>query len=536
MRTINYKILTLAAIVAFSASCSMSSKIDSAVDREKENMESLRVKAEAPTETIPDDVIRVKDDIWLGDTSEIEYEGEPVPQYLEDKEGITLVSSRPITLYEIGDTISKITSLKVRYAPELEEKAISEAAGNKPSMDSVGVDWTEPSKMLVSYQGPLSGLLDEVTSRFGIWWKYENKEIYFYKNITKTFVIYSLPTNTSFTANVGGGGEASGSNSISLSNNITVEVWSNIEKTITSMISGDSKLSIDSVNGIISLTATPAEIKKVAKFVNEQNARLSRQVAISVKVLQLSTTNQDSYGLDLGGIFKGPDNRGSHFQQAVVEGAPGLGTEVSSGLGVTVLAGRWTINSVMKAISSLGKTNLITSGSVTTLNNKPAPIQVVKTQNYIKTSTKTTSGDSEFADFTTEVETIETGFTLDVLPRILEHGRLLVMFNMTLSDLLSMEKVYTGASGTTTDTGSYIQNPVIESRGFSQEIAMKSGETLVLTGYERAENTIDKSGIGSPNNMLLGGTNVSGEGKTMLIVLLTPVVLESPLDPETRVK
>lgn len=65
-------------------------------------------------------MVRVKNDIWLGDTSEIEYDGEPVPSYLEAKDGITLISNRPITLYEIGDMINKITSLKVRYAPQLE--------------------------------------------------------------------------------------------------------------------------------------------------------------------------------------------------------------------------------------------------------------------------------------------------------------------------------------------------------------------------------------------------------------------------------
>ena len=203
---------------------------------------------------------------------------------------------------------------------------------------------------------------------------------------------------------------------------------------------------------------------------------------------------------------------------------------------MTILSGKWSIDSAIKALSTQGKTNLITSGTVTTLNNKPAPIQVVKTQNYISEITKTNSGDSDYYDISTETEEIETGFTLDILPRILEHGRLLVMFNMTLSDLLDLEKVYIGGSGSETSEGSYIQNPVIESRGFSQEVAMKSGETLILSGYERTENDLDKSGIGSPNNMLLGGSNTSTQAKTMIVVLLTPVVLESPLNPETRVK
>ena len=48
---------------------------------------------------------------------------------------------------------------------------------------SIGAQWTDSTKMIVNYKGPLSGLLDEVSNRFGVWWKYEKKEIYFYRYI-----------------------------------------------------------------------------------------------------------------------------------------------------------------------------------------------------------------------------------------------------------------------------------------------------------------------------------------------------------------
>ena len=66
---------------------------------------------------------------------------------------------------------------------------------------------------------------------------------------------------------------------------------------------------------------------------------------------------------------------------------------------------------------------------------------MVRKQNYISEITKTNSGgDASYYDVSTETEEIETGFTMDVLPRILEHGRLMLMFNLTLSDLISLEK------------------------------------------------------------------------------------------------
>ena len=525
------------AVAALVAACSVSTDLDTTLDREVENTVALKEKAKAPATPTVTDVIRVNDDIWLGDTSEVEYEGDPVPSYLETPDGVTLISNRPITLYEIGDMLNKITSLSVRYDPTLEDTSKQQADGNAPSLESIGAKWTDSTKMLVSYKGPLSGLLDEVCNRFGIWWKYEKKQIYFYKYITKTFVLYTLPTKPTLSVNVGGSSTdgSAGSSSVSLSNTANIDLWSNIESSIKSMIGKDSQLTMDQSNGTITLTGTPTDIRKVAKFVNEQNIRLSRQVAISVKVLQVNVSDSDQYGLNLGAVFKGKN----HITDLGLASAGGLGAEVTNNLSMTILSGQWTLTGAIQALSEQGTTNLITSGTVTTLNNKPAPIQVVKTQNYISEITKTNSGsDGSYYDLSTETEEIETGFTLDVLPRILEHGRLMLMFNLTLSDLIELERVDLG-SGSSSEgetSGQYIQNTIIETRGFTQEVAMKSGETLILSGYERVENSAKKTGVGSAENSLLGGTATAEKTRSILVILLTPVVLDSPLVPESRMK
>ncbi len=518
-----------AMVLAFAASCSISTSMDATLQRESEAATKLTEAAKEPTTVANQDLIKVKDDIWLGDTSEIEYEGEPLPSYLETKEGITLVSNRPITLFEIGDMINKTTSLGVRYGAQLESEVVSKGAANKPSPETINQDWAEPDKMLVSYQGPLSGLLDEIASRFGIWWKYEKKEIHFYKYITKTFVVYSLPTKPSLSVTVGGtqsGG--GGSSAVSLSNSAELELWANFEKSITSIIGEGAKLSMSPADGTITLTATPTDIKKVAQYINEQNARLSRQVAISVKVLQVTSVDADNYGLDLKAAFDdGVTSVGVIGSSAASGGETGLTNGISWGL----TKRNWNADAAIKALSQRNNTSLVTSGTVTTLNNKPAPIQVTQKQNYIAEMTKTNSGtDGNNYDISVTTEEVETGFTLDVLPRILEHGRLLVMFNMTLSDLTALEKVEFGD----TESNQYIQNPKIESRAFSQELALTSGQSLILTGYERVSSSVEKEGTGSADNSLLGGYANAEKERNVLVIILTPVVLESPLVPETR--
>ena len=515
--------------VIIAASCSISTDMDATMEREVDAATKLKEEAKAPTKIANQDLIKVKDEIWLGDTSVVEHEGKPLPAYLEGAKGITLVSNRPITLFEIGDMINQTTSLGVRYAPQLESEARSAAASNKPNPAEINTDWAEPNKMLVSYQGPLSGLLDEVASRFGIWWKFNGKEINFYKFITKTFVVYSLPTKPSLDINVGGSQSGDGgSSSVNLKSSAETPIWENMEKSINSMLSEGSKLTLSPADGTITLTATPDDIKRVARYINEQNVRFSRQVAISVKVLQVSLSDVDNYGLDLKATFDdGMTSIGVMGSSSASGGANGL----TNGLTWGILKKNWTADAAIKALSQRNTTTLVTSGTVTTLNNKPAPIQVTQKQNYIAEMTKTNSGsDGDNYDISVTTEEIETGFTLDVLPRILEHGRLLVMFNMTLSDLITLEKVEFGSE----EENQYIQNPKVESRAFSQEVAMTSGESLILTGYEKVDNSTAKEGTGSADNSLLGGYANAQKERSILVIILTPVVLESPLSPETR--
>ena len=523
------------------ASCSLPTDYDAAMERDVDAAIVAKEESKQPQTPADTDVVRVKDDIWLGDTSDIEYEGDkPLPNYLETADGVTLVSNRPITLYEIGNMISQISSIKVRFASQIEGTVKAAADRNAPAVTKVGSKWSDTSRMLVSYKGSLSGLLDEVCSYFGVWWKYENGEIYIYKYTTKTFTLYTLPTKPSMTANVssakGGGSITSG-----LSN---IDLWTNIVAAAKSMLGKGSTLMSDPMNGTLTVTATPTEIKKIAKFVNEQNIRLARQVAISVKVLQVLIDENKGFGFDLNAVFDDRTANGGNFSLVGATGPRNFADSHSSMLSMKILGGEVSIDAALKTLAEQTTTTLVTSGTVTTMNNKPAPIQVVTTQNYIseytKTNNGTVGGESSY-DISVETDEIETGFTLDVLPRIMDHGRLMLLFSLNLSELIKLQDV--PLSGDVDDENTaeskkdgYIQNPIIEDRGFSQEVAMKSGDTLVLAGFERVQTMSDKAGLGAINNNILGGHQTVERQRSIIVILITPVVLASPLLPESRMQ
>ena len=166
----------------------------------------------------------------------------------------------------------------------------------------------------------------------------------------------------------------------------------------------------------------------------------------------------------------------------------------------------------------------MTSATATTLNNRIAPIQVSTNESYVE-KIETTMNDNTTSTSITPAK-INSGFTMEVLPRILDHGRLLVMFTMTLTQLEDLKTINGGSSEE--GGSSQVQLPKIRTRGFVQEIAMVSGSTLMLTGFEEVNTQTDKS------TDLFGASSSAEKNRNVMVILLTPEVLVSPLSPETR--
>ena len=234
--------------------------------------------------------------------------------------------------------------------------------------------------------------------------------------------------------------------------------------------------------------------------------------------------------------------------------APGAGAAGMIGnLAMTIVKDNSKFNgtqSIIQAFSTQGKTRQLTSASVTTMNNKVAPVQITTSKNYVKEINVTTSGtgDNQNTETDMDTDTLTYGFTMDILPRILDHGRLIVMFSLTMTDLVKLETYDSNSGGdddraAAQDGGSSsssseqkstkVQLPTMTMRGFMQEIAMTSGSTLVLTGFEQLNDATQSSGIGKAKMGLLGGQAYNKNEREVLVLLMTPEVLQSPLSQES---
>lgn len=494
------------------------------------------------------DTVITKDDIWLGEDSFKITGGEPLPLMYEAPDAITLSFNEPVAFGKVVEEMRDVTGLKF-------------------SIDELKLSNELPTDDLqINYTGSLGGLLDYLSHKYSIWWRHRKGQISFYKQETRVFTIYALPVESSSmsaslsgtptSAGNGTGTGSGGSTTLSMNTDVKLSFWSNIENGIKQVLGevAGSQMLMDPTSGTITVTAPPYALQKVALYVQALNEKASRQVAISVKVLQVSLENDDQYGLNLDEIFyRGSKHIGMEFA-GPFGGA--MGNTGAGMLSMTLLDGSWKDSTaVMQALSTQGKTALVTSTSVTTLNNKIAPVQVTTQENYVSKTTIEKDSDDGDTDTSVEMETdtLNYGFTMEILPRILDNGRLMMLFTMTLTDLISLTTFSSDGSSTDNDDDdeensedessneesgekTVVQLPKMQTRGFVQEIAMRSGSTLVLTGFETVHNKTTKAGVGRPRLSVLGGQAYANQKRDVLVILLTPEILESPLSPETRME
>jgi type IVB pilus formation R64 PilN family outer membrane protein len=383
--------------------------------------------------------------------------------------------------------------------------------------------------------GSFKGLLDTVAARFGVSWKYSDGVIQFFHTEARTFQINAVPGDSTFTANVtsgsassggvsggssgsGGSGGTSAGSAVSANNSQNtgvaskLSVYSGIESAIKVMLSPHGKVLASPATGAITVVDTPDSLERIATYIDNENKALSRQVVINVTVLSVSLNKGDEYGIDWNLVYKGLDRSfgiKNNFSKAntntVGFSAAIMGNSKFSGSDLMV-----------KALSDQGKVRRQTTASVVTLNNQPVPVQVARQTTYLQSSQ--TSVVAQVGTTSSLIPGVVTsGFNMSILPHVLTNGTVMLQFSIDISTLRGISEITSGDSR--------IETPELDTRNFLQRVSMKSSETLVISGFEQTDENVGNRGVGTPKNMLLGGTVKANSTKEVIVILITPVAV-----------
>lgn len=526
--------ITCGVICALISGCATreSAKMSAAVDQDFINAYDAFEMSKTPRAKVASsDTVSMSEGVWLGNKSTVLEHRNNLPGRFETDTGVTILLNEPVGLQVVANDINSITGIPVKIDSQVNAEKLKKT-------------------MNIAYTGKLSGLLSQIATDLDLLWYYDKESIVFYETETKTFTLYALGTDVSFQSSV----QTDDGNQVSLES--TLKEWEEVEQAIAAIVgkADNVDFTVSRSLGTITVTAPPSIQSRVGEYIARQNKRLSQLVTIDVKVLQVSLSNDSAFGLNLAAainstsglnIVANPKNNlatqdASSMNIAVLSNAVSALTGATHVADGKVVEGAYTAdqinngslsaaagsNALIQALAKQGKVSLVTNVGVTTRNNRVAPVSNTRTTGYIKRfeSRNFTTVESS----TVDQDDLETGFSMQLLPNVLENGKILLLFKISVRELLRMS---TQTIGEVT-----LQLPEVEERSFMQEIIMESGQMLVVSGFEKQTGSDTRYGLGDPDFMALSGSRETASQRDVLVVILTPQVLVSPMDTERAIQ
>lgn len=472
---------------------------------------------------------------------------------------ITVGSRDGLTLPEISGLITRICGVRVILSPEVMAAGhgvgsagvtrrtsgplpVPDDSGRIP-LDQLGVAGGGQQTALapatlngLRWQGPLGGLLDNITARTGLSWRTDHGAVVFYLTETRTFQFAFLNTRVNSNASVSsgstssmgtsggsGGGDNSVSGDSSSSQKTTTlqdrDAYEDIRKTMETILTPEKgRYWLSESTGVLTVTDTPQVLETVSHYVDEQNREMNRQVQLSVKVLSVSNTRNEQFGIDWSLVYKSLQQVGATLNNAGgdIAGATSAGVSILDT--ATGSAARFSGSSLLiKALSEQGDISVVTAQDSTVTNLTPVPIQMADQTVYVAGSATTTTTDVG-ATTTLTPGMITTGFNMTLLPLIRQAGDVQLQVNFNLSDPPGIR------SFTSKDGNSYIEMPYTKLRSLSQKVNLRAGQSLVLTGFSQDNTSVRKSGTFTPGNFLFGGGRKGEHGRSTLVIIITPLL------------
>ena len=402
-------------------------------------------------------------------------------------------------------------------------------AASEPPLDDLGLPSLTTShggagQLAVSYTGSLRGLLDTIASLSGYGWDYDAKtnRVTFSATQVRTFTILSAPGLVSYDSQIsnksrertsGNSISASGVNSTvtsgnmgsqtsqTLKNKLEYDVWREIENGVKALLSKRGTVSVNQGAGTITVRDSFSRLQDIAAYISALNARLARQVAITIRIWALEVSDTSEGGVNLQALFE-------NNNVSVVAGSlTDLGS--TSSAAVSIVHGKLKGSSgTVRAMKEWGKATQLTSGGGLMMNNQPLSVHATTSRSYPAGMSLSTSDYNQTSEITPGE--VVVGAVVTIIPHILDNRRVILQCNSTLSSLDGMKEIATDDIN--------LEFPIVSNRSFSQRSRMKMGQTLVLAGFEQSRQAAQNT---------FGFLNVGRDADYSKTLLVVTIELES---------
>lgn len=290
--------------------------------------------------------------------------------------------------------------------------------------------------------------------------------------------------------------------------------FDDLEAGVRALLSAEGVLNIDRTAGLLQITDRPSRLDRIEAYVETVMQRVTRQVMIEARVIEVELREQFKAGLNWNAIFRQAGN------------VLTFGQTLNPADGIFTLSG--SIDDNFELLASLfeeqGKVNVLSSPRVAAMNNQTALIQA-GTQEVFFTSTLQRDPQGIIVQTTETPQTVTIGVVLSVTPQISSDGIIHMSMNPSITDSTGFAVSPTGA-----------RVPIVSTRATDTLARVRDGETVVLGGLMQ-----DRSGVTTVKVPLVGDIPLLGHffkrtekslTKTDLVIMLTPRLM-APVDVST---
>ncbi|HEX5304875.1 MAG TPA: type II secretion system secretin GspD [Dyella sp.] len=290
--------------------------------------------------------------------------------------------------------------------------------------------------------------------------------------------------------------------------------------------SGDGSIRIGSVdaNNQLLVRARPSQWSEIEDAIKRLD-NVPLQVQIETRILEVSLTGNLQYGVQwyLQGLAGGTQNSDGSFTPGNPDnprqGALGLGGNVYNAAKDALFYSfvNSNLQVALHAMEASGNTKTLSAPSMVVMNNQVAHIQVGNRVPVNTTSVNIGIG----SGVQNQVEYLDTGVILNVQPRVNPGGLVYMNVGQQVSQVDRTAQLVNG-------------NPTISQRELATQVAVQSGQTVLLGGLIQQDEGNNDSGVPLLNRIpVLGrlfGSTSRRHNRTELIVLITPRVITNSND------
>lgn len=337
----------------------------------------------------------------------------------------------------------------------------------------------------------------------------------------------------------------------SVSTRSSSDFWPDLEASLRGLIGNEPgrTVTVNAQSGLIAIRATPRELRDAQQFLDRIQQIATRQVILEAKIVEVQLSNAFQAGINWAAIATKGNNTYSAFQTGPQQGfgsnnlqllnQPSVPVTVGPGNPITsavsnTLGGAFAVavntssfNTYVEALATQGKTTVLSSPRVSTLNNQKAVIKAGNDEYFVTgVSSNTLVGTSSSQASNLDLAPFFSGVALDVTPQLSEDGHIILHIHPTVSNVTA--KILTVTANNQANSLPLAFSEVRES---DSVVTAKSGQLIVIGGLMQVNRTGQDYRIPLLGDIPLLGNLFRSQQKidtrSELVILLRPIIVDS---------